>query len=465
MTYTCLYKGCGRTFPRPSGLSLHINRGHPKESFSTVLGKRKRQIEHEEERKQHSNLHLTVEAGGPSTFSVLLRFLQLVNTCLLTLDKVNPGHGEHEHGQPPGSEDPLPQKQVRRYPRHYKDFIPTSFMPLSHTPVYKTKRQRLAEQEHARDTTSATEPEQQLASTLTEPVVMEPDGYGMFRVYSVAPTRDLTVKLSRLIDHSAGFTTGSVPPESAVNGQLASGIPELSYGPFGNPTELDMMEWANSFPSELSQEKAQAMVDITRTEHFNLDDMKKIDINRLNKRLDAYSLEDHLACADWKNGSVKLRLPCKGVKCPESKAPEFEVKGILYRKLVDVIKGALQSEAASDFHYVPFSEHWKPDPDGPTVRVYGEAFSSDAMREAYEEIRRKNPTCDGPEIEVAIVSMSVYSDSTRLGSFGPASLWPMYIFFGNQSKYDRCRPSSFAAHHVAYFPSVCSVIISTGTRN
>ena len=220
----------------------------------------------------------------------------------------------------------------------------------------------------------------------------------------------------------------------------------------------------NTVPSELSQDKAQAIVDIIQAESFNLNDMKNINVDKLNKQLDGYTLKDHLVGADWINGSVKLRLPFKGVKCPESAAPEFEVKGIQYRKLVDVIKGALQSEAALDFQYIPFSEHWRPNPNGPTVRVYGKAFSLDAMRKAYEEIWQKNPTADGPDIEIAIVSMSIYSDSTRLGSFGPASLWPMYIFFGNQSKYDHCRPSSFAAHHVAYFPSVRPAV-STSVEN
>ena len=270
--------------------------------------------------------------------------------------------------------------------------------------------------------------------------------------------------LSRLMDHNAGFTGEPVPAGPTTSGQLASGVLDLSYGPFSNPTELDFAEWSNTVPSELSQDKAQAIVDITRAESFNLDDMKKINVDKLNKQLDAYTLEDHLVGADWINGSVKLCLPCKGVKCQESAAPEFEVKGIQYRKLVDVIKGVLQSEVALDFQYIPFSEYWRPNPNGPTIRVYGEAFSSDAMCEAYKEIQQKNRTANGPDVEVAIVSMSIYSDSTRLGSFGPTSLWPMYIFFGNQSKYDRCRPSSFAAHHVAYFPSVCPAI-STSVEN
>jgi len=56
MTYSCPYKGCGRTFDRYSGLTIHINRGHPKESFSSVLGKRKRQIEQFEEEEKKRQL-------------------------------------------------------------------------------------------------------------------------------------------------------------------------------------------------------------------------------------------------------------------------------------------------------------------------------------------------------------------------------------------------------------------------
>ncbi|TFK62834.1 hypothetical protein BDN72DRAFT_902894 [Pluteus cervinus] len=47
-----------------------------------------------------------------------------------------------------------------------------------------------------------------------------------------------------------------------------------------------------------------------------------------------------------------------------------------------------------------------------------------------------------------------YSDATRVAQFGQAKLWPIYVFFGNQSKYDRGRPSARAAHNLAFLPSV-----------
>jgi hypothetical protein len=50
--------------------------------------------------------------------------------------------------------------------------------------------------------------------------------------------------------------------------------------------------------------------------------------------------------------------------------------------------------------------------------------------------------------------MMIWSDSTHLAEFGNASLWLIYLFFGNQSKYSRAKPNDFAAHHIAYMPKV-----------
>ncbi|KAK7679638.1 hypothetical protein QCA50_017350 [Cerrena zonata] len=48
----------------------------------------------------------------------------------------------------------------------------------------------------------------------------------------------------------------------------------------------------------------------------------------------------------------------------------------------------------------------------------------------------------------------LYSDSTHLANFGDASLWPLYLYFGNQSKYERVRPATGSCHHVAYIPKL-----------
>ncbi|KIJ59451.1 hypothetical protein HYDPIDRAFT_100692 [Hydnomerulius pinastri MD-312] len=51
-------------------------------------------------------------------------------------------------------------------------------------------------------------------------------------------------------------------------------------------------------------------------------------------------------------------------------------------------------------------------------------------------------------------SLMTWSDSTHLTHFSNASLWPFYVFFGNQSKYLCSKPTSMACHHIAYIPSI-----------
>jgi hypothetical protein len=46
------------------------------------------------------------------------------------------------------------------------------------------------------------------------------------------------------------------------------------------------------------------------------------------------------------------------------------------------------------------------------------------------------------------------SDATMLASFGDAKLWPLYLFFANDSKYQRGKPSLKLGEQVAYFEKV-----------
>ncbi|KAJ7055705.1 hypothetical protein C8F01DRAFT_444509 [Mycena amicta] len=79
--------------------------------------------------------------------------------------------------------------------------------------------------------------------------------------------------------------------------------------------------------------------------------------------------------------------------------------------------------------------------------LYGEMYSAQRTFEAFSKL----PPC---EEEPVIASIMPYSDATHLANFGTASLWPLYIYFGNRSKYERAKPSANAGYHAAYFPSV-----------
>ena len=152
---------------------------------------------------------------------------------------------------------------------------------------------------------------------------------------------------------------------------------------------------------------------------------------------------------------MKISVPCPKEKVPESEAVEFEIDSLLYQDLMDIIKNTCQDEITADsFHTTPFQEMWRPPGSMLPIRLYGEVYTSDEMINAYEEVQNIPPHPDYPDAENVVVKLSPYSDTTMLAQFGTTFLWPLYIHFGNLPKYIHCQPSSHAAHHMAYFPSV-----------
>jgi len=85
-------------------------------------------------------------------------------------------------------------------------------------------------------------------------------------------------------------------------------------------------------------------------------------------------------------------------------------------------------------------------------RLHGEIYQLDAMLEAHEEIS-KLPRLMDDTLKRVVAPLMVWSDLTQLANFGTASLWPFYLYFGNQSKYTRRKPTTNACHHLAYLPT------------
>ena len=196
--------------------------------------------------------------------------------------------------------------------------------------------------------------------------------------------------------------------------------------------------------------------------NFNLSELKDFNAITETRRFNQRHLPKSGATLKpgdgWREGSVKIRVPCRGVKQKEEDAPEFVVDGILYRDVVEVITAELEDPDAFDnIHTTPYEEWWYPCSDAEPVRVYSETYNSDAMLEADKEMRENLRTAGDQEDdrEIFVVSALLYSDSTHLASFGTASLWPIYLFLGNVSKYIRSKPTSSSAHHIAYIPKVC----------
>ncbi|KAF9040021.1 hypothetical protein BJ165DRAFT_1351217 [Panaeolus papilionaceus] len=155
------------------------------------------------------------------------------------------------------------------------------------------------------------------------------------------------------------------------------------------------------------------------------------------------------------NASVTLSVPCDGFHYKsEDLAPQLTVSGIQIRKLTKVIHSAFSEPGAETFHISGYYSYAAPvSPAGTPTLLHDEVFSSCAFLKEQEAVT-KHACSQGCTLEVVVAVLLLGSDATVLADFGTQQLWPIYIFFRNQSKYVCTLPSTHSAHHLAYIPKL-----------
>ncbi|KAI0363587.1 hypothetical protein BV20DRAFT_1031111 [Pilatotrama ljubarskyi] len=211
------------------------------------------------------------------------------------------------------------------------------------------------------------------------------------------------------------------------------------------------------------------VTDVILAEDFNPQDLRGFSAAQELKRMDECTdgSEAFPATDGWKRGTVEIPLPKAKVQHDsEASAPTLKVDNVYYRPFLASIKAAYQDLVAGQYHFVPFKLFFRgqhpPSPIHLRIRLYLEAYNSDALIKLNDEIQEKarndRESRDDPEMEYAVAPIALYSDSTHLTNFGVASLWPVYYWIASLSKYIRVMPTSFAAHHLAYIPSLPDII-------
>ncbi|KAF7976211.1 hypothetical protein HWV62_7218 [Athelia sp. TMB] len=273
--------------------------------------------------------------------------------------------------------------------------------------------------------------------------------FGICRDYSHRPSHDPDCVTDQLSTYYAKYQ-----PER----EEASAAP-TDYSPpwpFENMTTYLLMEWLNTG----SRTKSIAEVDRLATTvlshpEFNFADVAGFSARTETKALDRSDNKDAGAVPflrdGWEESSVVIDVPLGKHDTRGLSAP-FTVPGLHHRSLLSIMKAALADVTARRFHFSPFKRLWKP-PNGPEQRLFGEAYTSDAWIEEHDKLQKQDnePGC---KLEKVILGLMFWSDSTHLTSFGTAKVWPLYLYFGNLSKYFRSKPGSAASHHVAYIPSL-----------
>jgi hypothetical protein len=242
------------------------------------------------------------------------------------------------------------------------------------------------------------------------------------------------------------------------------------YGPCKNPSIFALQYWHWVLPGEgRTRDLCACMADMTDMPWYSTSTVKRANLANVDEELTSplppldNENEEHWKKTGWTHHTVKLAIPlpntkdnydpyAPGLSADLSQNNIFSVPGLYLRSLSSLIRDELAKPAARWFHWCPFSQFWRPSDSAPAQRIYDELYSSPVWLEADQKVQELNiPDCTLPRV---ITGLMFWSDSTCVSDFGTRSLWPIYLFFGNQSKYERSRPSKNAGHQVAFLPTV-----------
>ena len=355
---------------------------------------------------------------------------------------------------------------------------------------------------------SSTEPPPQ--ATPLPVYCTEVNAYGLYREYTTRPQHDpeeektLEDFLDPLAFPNAVPSTASSIPSAFQNHTMSSdshmpslpqtapkppsASPLASLFPCNNVSEVRLLQWQYTHSTTSNISVNDLVRNVFQADDFSMSHFPPgFTIEGARARFEeglgentnsAFSAKD-----GWIKTSVKLHVPKEGRRwASEADAPMFEVPNVLVRSLLDVFVAAYESSVAAAYHWLPHKTFLRPEArrkrnlGGQTgcesqsssagsceanarlptdVRVYTDIYDSDAMLEEDAAMRTQPQQPGDPaDLEYAIGVIAVWSDSTHLTNFGTASLWPIYAYSGNQSKYIRGRPTAFSAQHLAFLPSV-----------
>lgn len=465
---TCL---CGRSFTQPSALSKH-KRACPKSKkrLSGALGKakqlwvgRKRQrLGHAPEDPQSPPPGL-IRAPSPMVEDPIevcdddFMYSESQNAQLtltfavlqpMVADVIQPDDAHLTMME----RMPWTRRPDRQPPRRFRDVLPQPLVPLASANI--TPSNAFSD-----------------VQSLSTSAVAEPEGTGPSSIAQVGSRiRRILTTPWNLFGLSRTYHATDIPsydPEEQVSMHDLSNIPSHSnhpdstslFHPYPNHNAFRLGDWFWNGGVQKSQASFNELMDIIDGPDFKLEDVRDIKWDQINKKLGAEDEGEWMdEDAGWTHTPVTVSVPFqlrRGVPTEPHDGPRnYVVREFYHRNLVSVIREKLSGlNDCHLFHFEPYELNWQQATTQDPVRVYGELYTSPAFISAHQDLQDSpgEPGCDLPRVVAALM---FWSDVTHLTAFGNAKLWPLYMFFGNESKYRRCRPSCHLCEHVAYFQTV-----------
>ena len=219
--------------------------------------------------------------------------------------------------------------------------------------------------------------------------------------------------------------------------------------PYSSKSAELLLNWQSTGGSTKSDTEINRLVRaVLLHPEFQPDDLRSFNATRENQKADAAE-ERSPFLQSFQHADVDIEVP-SGSK--DVRPRTFAVPGLCYRKIITLIKDAFESQISEQFHLTPFKLFRRLPNGEDSERVYTEMYNSDVFIDKHDRVQRAptdDPSC---KREKVVAGLMFWSDATHLANFGTAKMWPIYMLFGNLSKYIRCQPNSGAIKHLAYIP-------------
>ncbi|RDB25667.1 hypothetical protein Hypma_006970 [Hypsizygus marmoreus] len=268
------------------------------------------------------------------------------------------------------------------------------------------------------------------------------------RYQNLTTASDIPCAPSSLSESDLGEVNPGAPSSTAVT------LPQKpSYYPYPNESSFLLGDWYWSRGPQKSEKDFKKLLNIISRKTFSPPDIQNTNWHQINKQLsinswDKDSEEWEDIDAGWHKSHVTIRVPFhRNLANPGVR--DYTVADFYHRSLVSIIENKLKNgQDMRHFHYEPHELLLRTDTED--IRLYGELYTSASFIAAHNEIQNA-PGEPGCSLQRVVVALMFWSDATHLTNFGTAKLWPLYLFFGNESKYRRCKPSNNLCEYVAYF--------------
>ncbi|KAF7292226.1 hypothetical protein MIND_01250000 [Mycena indigotica] len=330
-----------------------------------------------------------------------------------------------------------PQRTIR-LPGHYREELPTNLAPADNLPATALRQPEPV-------------PQRRVHLIVRDTFRTAVNKFGLWRSYLHRPTYDpdTLLGLDDLCNYFAPANEAGGFPHQPAN------LPVPPINRLNTSASLLLLDWQNNGHTTKSSAQLDSLVsEVLLHPEFNTADLRGFKAVQAEREVEKAAEEAFPLLKQFQQASVDIEIPSGSTTIPPQRVA---VPGLWYRSLTSIVRAAFSDPLSRHFHFSPFKSFHRVPSTGEDVRVFSELYNSDAFIDEHDKIRQRGelpPDALDCTLEKTVAALMFWSDSTHLANFGTAKLWPIYLLFGNLSKFFRDKPGFGAEHHVAYIPSL-----------